>query len=330
MIDEKVSGMILVSAYDDIQGLERLAIIGWTCVGVGIAVLLSASTILKAVRNPVKSQRYFSFGVASFILCLGMSRAVLLYHDYFAPDDQSVLVWKIGTCFWLLGLLCFTLVFEMFAFRKTRFILTVFSLVTLVFFMLTPKEIASYANYLGGVVSIVLPWVIYLYLAIISKGDVRVQAIWTAFALFLVFGTQYLIVLLSYINIIGQFWSQILAWGSAVAGGIVLTASFSRFTRLNASMLEYYQSKRVCIVHRGTIEGKIFICSTCNVFYCIPCRDAIVELENKCWNCKAPLSKSGPAAEEHETAGSGDTPSQDISTDDGSVAKKDSIKDEGK
>ncbi len=63
------------------------------------------------------------------------------------------------------------------------------------------------------------------------------------------------------------------------------------FMQLNSAMVDYYQSKRICVVHRGIIKGRVFMCGNCRIFYCIDCKNAIVDLENKCWNCGDVLSR---------------------------------------
>ena len=58
------------------------------------------------------------------------------------------------------------------------------------------------------------------------------------------------------------------------------------------SVIDFYQNQRLCVVHRGVIEDKVFLCSNCNVFYCLKCREALIEMENKCWNCDATIEKA--------------------------------------
>ncbi|MBN2154154.1 MAG: right-handed parallel beta-helix repeat-containing protein [Candidatus Lokiarchaeota archaeon] len=44
-----------------------------------------------------------------------------------------------------------------------------------------------------------------------------------------------------------------------------------------------------CLVHKGPIKGYSYICPTCGAYYCAKCIAAIIEIENTCWSCKAPL-----------------------------------------
>ena len=49
---------------------------------------------------------------------------------------------------------------------------------------------------------------------------------------------------------------------------------------------ELYAKKKICIVHKGKIKGKVFFCSNCLVKYCERCFKKVVEVENKCWACE--------------------------------------------
>ncbi|MFX0099252.1 MAG: hypothetical protein ACFFCS_06685 [Candidatus Hodarchaeota archaeon] len=64
------------------------------------------------------------------------------------------------------------------------------------------------------------------------------------------------------------------------------------FKGIMSAVIDFYQSKHICIVHRGVVEGKLFVCTRCNVFYCTQCKDAIAAAENRCWNCNDLLDKS--------------------------------------
>ncbi|NMC04555.1 MAG: hypothetical protein GYA24_05050 [Candidatus Lokiarchaeota archaeon] len=90
-----------------------------------------------------------------------------------------------------------------------------------------------------------------------------------------------------------------------VVGISILAYGMSKIREINKAMIEYFQAKRICIVHRGKIDGQVFMCATCRVFYCIPCKVAIVELENTCWNCKSILVPRRPGPDSSILAMSG-------------------------
>ncbi|HME52595.1 MAG TPA: hypothetical protein VKM55_10280 [Candidatus Lokiarchaeia archaeon] len=75
-----------------------------------------------------------------------------------------------------------------------------------------------------------------------------------------------------------------------IAGLICWSYGGLNFRRINKAAMNYYSSRKICIVHRGKIQGTPFMCATCGVLYCAMCKDAIVYAENQCWNCKSVLS----------------------------------------
>jgi tetratricopeptide (TPR) repeat protein len=59
-----------------------------------------------------------------------------------------------------------------------------------------------------------------------------------------------------------------------------------------------YKEKRICLVHKGPIEGYMFMCPDCGAFYCVKCVDALIEIENFCWSCERPLDPTKPTQKE--------------------------------
>ncbi len=64
---------------------------------------------------------------------------------------------------------------------------------------------------------------------------------------------------------------------------------------ITENVLKVFKENRVCIVHKGTIEGYNFMCPSCDALYCVKCVDALIELENICWSCGSPLDPSKPS-----------------------------------
>ena len=44
-----------------------------------------------------------------------------------------------------------------------------------------------------------------------------------------------------------------------------------------------------CIVHKGPIDGTVYICPRCKSYYCYKCANALKEKGEKCWSCEAEL-----------------------------------------
>ena len=120
-------------------------------------------------------------------------------------------------------------------------------------------------------------WIACLGLLLYFSGGAMVGApIINFFLLFLPHGVVYAISIpVKIVGLLGLFY----AWGM-------------NFGRTNKAAMDYYRSRKICIVHRSRIQGTPFMCATCNVLYCTTCKDAVVRVDNKCWNCGAVLDTS--------------------------------------
>ena len=47
------------------------------------------------------------------------------------------------------------------------------------------------------------------------------------------------------------------------------------------SELDIEKSEFICIVHKGTIDGAVYICPNCKTFYCVRCANALKEKGEK-------------------------------------------------
>ena len=55
------------------------------------------------------------------------------------------------------------------------------------------------------------------------------------------------------------------------------------------------KEKKICLVCKGKLGGfTVFLCTGCATFYCHKCAKALIQLENACWACNAPIDKSKP------------------------------------
>ena len=59
--------------------------------------------------------------------------------------------------------------------------------------------------------------------------------------------------------------------------------------------VQVFKEQRICLVHKGTIEGYIFSCPGCGAFYCVKCVEALVDIENMCWSCQEVLDPNKPS-----------------------------------
>ncbi len=44
-----------------------------------------------------------------------------------------------------------------------------------------------------------------------------------------------------------------------------------------------------CLVHKGPIEGTVYVCPKCKTHYCLNCVKALIEKGEKCWACESEL-----------------------------------------
>jgi len=58
---------------------------------------------------------------------------------------------------------------------------------------------------------------------------------------------------------------------------------------------EIFKKQRICLVHKGSIEGFIFSCPSCGALYCVKCVEALIDIDNMCWSCKEVLDPNKPS-----------------------------------
>ncbi|HME54745.1 MAG TPA: hypothetical protein VKM55_21240 [Candidatus Lokiarchaeia archaeon] len=172
--------MLLVTDYDDIQGINRLIIIVFS-IGMILGSFIISILILNKIRKTeIKSSRYFLVGVSLFAFLFGVGRLILLYHDYFADNSLDTILWTLGSGITLVGLTCLTFAIEKFIFQKTKMIASVIGIICIVIVFVFPFigqiGIAKIFLYVGNGAVIVVPFFIYLYIAKISTGALRLQA----------------------------------------------------------------------------------------------------------------------------------------------------------
>ena len=112
--------MLLITDYDDIQGLNKIIIVSSFLVLICGAFIISILTLVKRGKTEVKQSRYYLLGISLFAAIFGIGRLLLLYHDYFAPDELDDLLYRVGAGFSLAGFTILTFTIEKFIFTKTK------------------------------------------------------------------------------------------------------------------------------------------------------------------------------------------------------------------
>ena len=69
---------------------------------------------------------------------------------------------------------------------------------------------------------------------------------------------------------------------------------FSKPKRITEEEVSISKEKKICLVCKGNLARKVYICPDCGTFYCNKCSDTLSNLENACWVCNVPFDESKP------------------------------------
>ncbi len=80
-----------------------------------------------------------------------------------------------------------------------------------------------------------------------------------------------------------------------VEGDIGVRGIFTKSEKITEEEVSISKEKKICLVCKGKVSGfETFLCPNCETFYCHKCARALIDLENACWACNAPIDKSKP------------------------------------
>nr|MDO8113678.1 hypothetical protein [Candidatus Sigynarchaeota archaeon] len=277
------------------------------CIKVILIAFLS-SRIFVEKRNVEKTPLPVLYSGVVIFITLFISRLFYLTFDFFQTQFNpltytlypNIYIWKTGTFISAAGVIYGVWVIERkILLNKTRAIVTItmILLVVIQFFYPVREGVASdfqlVSNFgLAAAFGVFILPIVIFWLGRVSPGLQKYAG--TFFIGTFVYAAGGAVVsggLMDFaFAIVGVDLAFTLSICLKITGLFLLAYSFSNIRKINKGLIDYYHSKRICIVHRGHIQGKAFMCSTCNVMYCEACKKAIVEIENKCWNCKAPIA----------------------------------------
>ncbi|KKK42328.1 hypothetical protein LCGC14_0967930 [marine sediment metagenome] len=69
---------------------------------------------------------------------------------------------------------------------------------------------------------------------------------------------------------------------------------FTRPEKVTEEEVSVSKEKKICLVCKNKIARDNYICPDCNIFYCFICKSALIDVENVCWACNAPIDPSKP------------------------------------
>ncbi len=250
----------------------------------------------------------FMRGLMVMILFLFVSRLSFMIFDfYYTKFDMDLYYLQPNVWFWQLGNLLATTGMAAVIFVtertilhfKTKGIITYMIIACGIFTMVFPVRSRDDFNFLSTILifpamGILITFLSFLNMAIKTKGHARRNATTMSIAIMLYAAAALLVnagLITAFNSALGfdvDVYFYLLQAIFKVAGIVLIAYGASRWV----TTIEYYGSKRMCIVHRGIIKGQVFMCTKCNAFYCVPCKEAIAGAENKCWNCGALLDES--------------------------------------
>ncbi len=167
------------------------------------------------------------------------------------------------------------------------FVLVVFNVGLDVVANTGPQEIAQFSLNIAGPTLILGIAALYIKIIKAASGPVKNRAL-AAFIGVVVLFSGFLLNTDALSTTNFEPIQQVLAPACFIIGAVV----FFYASSIQIAMTDFYTNEHVCIVHKGEIKGKMFICSKCNAYYCLACKEAIEQIDKCCWNCKTPFDQS--------------------------------------
>ena len=72
----------------------------------------------------------------------------------------------------------------------------------------------------------------------------------------------------------------------AAATTAALTAAEVAEVRKTEEGGDVEKQQFICVVHKGPIEGAVYVCPKCKTFYCVNCATALKKVGESCWSCE--------------------------------------------
>ncbi|MFX0098986.1 MAG: hypothetical protein ACFFCS_05350 [Candidatus Hodarchaeota archaeon] len=318
--------MLLVTDYDSIIGLERYLIVLGSLFFTAIAVSISLITLkhsLKAKQTP--SHSYF-LGVSTFFFFFGLYRVIFLYHDFFAPDSQDLLFWKLGNVMTNLGLVCINYIIETKIYKRTRGFSTIYGFFILISYLIsTDKDIATIILYAGYAPLFILPALVYFFITRDARGELKKRSFLTLLGILIMIGGTVLS-LFEIGGVLSKAYSLIISIYLSMVGLIIcgyalvriarpideekvsaskddtitlidkLGLDFTRPKDLTNEEVAFFREQIVCLVCKTQLSGfvGVFFCPECKALYCNRCASALSQLENCCWSCESRIDETRP------------------------------------
>lgn len=183
--------MLFVSAYDVIPEPTRtIVMVLQSILAIG-CILIGAIALSYTKKSGKELSKSYFLGISIFFVLVGLARAVLVYHDFFASDEFDILLWKIANIIVLTGFTFLSYTIETHVYKKTKHAFTLIgAVITGAFALIWDKSIATIIMYIGTVLLILLPLIIYIITAKKSVGEIRKRAMIIIVGIFILLVAQ--------------------------------------------------------------------------------------------------------------------------------------------
>lgn len=75
---------------------------------------------------------------------------------------------------------------------------------------------------------------------------------------------------------------------------IDVSKAFIKPSKVTEEEVSISKEKKICLVCKGKLSRKLYMCPKCNTLYCQNCSNSLADLENTCWVCDEPIDPSKP------------------------------------
>ena len=270
-----------------------------------IVAIISGSLILFQIRGTVKNikiNRYFFISFALFFYGVAINRTFLIIADYSLLLTGDSLIWLqfniIGSLFSILSFLFLIYYFEKFYLNSFKLIISksiMIGAIIILFLILTNFSVnplglllISIIDNYGLIVFCTFNFLLLLRLLVSIKITHVFRFFWLCFGFFLLLSSFLIdgviaITLQSEASPILLIVQPLLA----IIALLIITINLKYGYKI---FLEFFNTKQICLIHRGPIEGVTHFCPKCYVKYCENCFNSVIQIENTCWNCNHDLS----------------------------------------
>jgi hypothetical protein len=255
----------------------------------GIAILMRNREIIKEYKsyrrfNIIIASIFFSFALIRVIFFISDVLIVLYGRTSFHTDLESFTYYIV---YFMLNMLF--LYFDIYFVKSKKLlyskIMILYSIITgmIGFLFDWSSPLGRYILYSGWVVSFLILFIVFLKL---FRG-IRIEAFhgfsWGIFGI----GIIALGSILDTIEFLGLYYNFpfLVVIPAILMGFGIITITFNSMDLFNI-FLEYYSTKKICLVHKGIINGKVRFCPSCMVKYCDNCFTSVILKDNTCWACQ--------------------------------------------